>query len=53
MQKTIEEYLKRQAWFRPFRLARMAYRARTTGYPNWKRLIGTDAAEWEAACPHP
>ncbi len=47
MNTTLKNYLKRQLWFRPIRLARLAYTARTNGHPDWTPILAQDPDGWE------
>jgi hypothetical protein len=47
MNTTLKNYLKRQLWFRPIRLARLAYTARTNGHPDWTPILARDPDGWE------
>lgn len=41
--------VRRQAWLRPLRVARLGVQARLGGHPRWRRLLGADWSRWEDA----
>jgi hypothetical protein len=45
----LREVVRRQAWLRPLRVARLGVKTRIDGHPRWRRILGDDWKRWETA----